>query len=151
MWKIISLNWMGLLNLFYEAKLLTCVMKTLKQTYIIGAPIEKVWEALVDPKVIDDWGGGPAKMSPEEGFEFEVWGGDIWGKNLKVVPGKQLVQEWTAGQWDKPSKVTFKLSEQGGKTKVDLLHEDVPDSEVDEIDDGWERYYLGPLKGFLEH
>ncbi len=126
-------------------------MKTIKQTYIIEAPVEKVWEALTDPKIIDDWGAGPAKMSPEEGVEFEIWGGDIWGKNLKVVPRKQLVQEWTSGEWDKPSKVTFTLSEEKGKTKIDLLHEGVPEMEAEELDDGWKKYYLGPLKELLEH
>lgn len=126
-------------------------MKTIKQTYVINAPLDKVWEALTDPKIIDDWGAGPAKMEPKEGFEFEIWGGDIWGKNLKVIPQKQLVQEWTSGDWKSPSKVTFTLSENSGKTKIDLLHEDIPEMEAEELDDGWKRYYLGPLKEFLEH
>lgn len=125
-------------------------MKSLKQTYLINAPIELVWQALTDSKVIDDWGGGPAKMSGEEGFEFEFWGGDIWGKNIKVVKGKQIVQEWYSGKWDKPSIVAFNLSEKNGKTEVKLIHEDVPENEFNEIEDGWKRYYLGPLIKLLE-
>ena len=125
-------------------------MKSLKQIYTIKAPWEKVWQALTDAKVIDEWGGGPAKMSDQEGFEFEFWGGDIWGKNIKVIKGKQLVQEWTAGKWDKPSMVTFNLSEKNGKTELELIHEDIADKEFSEIEDGWKRYYLGPLKKLLE-
>jgi hypothetical protein len=30
------------------------------------------------------------------------------------------------------------------------VHENIPEGEVDEIADGWKRYYLGPLKELLE-
>jgi activator of HSP90 ATPase len=126
-------------------------MKTVKQTYLINAPIEKVWQALVDPKIIDDWGGGEAKMSEEENFEFSLWGGDIHGKNIEVIKGKKLVQDWMAGEWEEYSKVTFNLSKDGNKTHVDLIHENIPDNEAKEIEDGWKRYYLGPLKELLEN
>ncbi len=126
-------------------------MRTVKQTYFINASIEKVWQALVDPKIIDDWGGGEAKMNSEEGFEFSFWGGDIHGKNIEVKPGKKLIQDWMSGEWEEYSKVTFNLSEKDGKTKIDLLHENIPDKEAKDIADGWKRYYLGPLKKLLEN
>lgn len=125
-------------------------MKTIKQKYLVNAPLEKVWQALVDPKEISKWGGGPAKMSEEENFEFSLWGGDIYGTNIKVVKEKKLVQDWYGGKWEKPSKVTFNLEEKGGKIEIELIHEDIPDSEAADIDDGWKRYYLGPLKDLLE-
>jgi len=37
-------------------------MKIIKQKYTIKAPVARVWQAFVDPKIIDSWGGGPAKM-----------------------------------------------------------------------------------------
>lgn len=125
-------------------------MKTIKQKYLIKAPIEKVWQALVDPSIIDDWGGGPAEMDDKVGSDFKLWGGDIHGRNLKVTKNKQLVQEWYGGDWDQPSRVTFTLTEKGPKTEVQLLHENVPDNEVKSIEDGWSKYYLGPLKQLLE-
>ncbi|MBI2020567.1 SRPBCC domain-containing protein [Candidatus Daviesbacteria bacterium] len=125
-------------------------MKTFKQTYTINTPKEKVWQALVDPKIIDDWGAGPAKMSEEEGAEFSIWGGDIHGKNIEVKKGEKLVQDWIEGDWDEFSRVTFLLSGENGKTKVELLHENVPDKEAEELEDGWKRYYLDPLKDLLE-
>src|SRR5437867_1754045 len=112
-------------------------MKTIKQSYRIKAPIEKVWQALTDPKVIEEWGGGPAKMSEKEDFKFEFWGGDIYGKNLRVVKQKELVQEWTAEHWNKPSKVIFKLKSVGDGTVLELIHENVPDKSAKGIDQGW--------------
>ncbi len=125
-------------------------MKKLKQTYVIDAPVVDVWKAFVDSKEINSWGGGPAKISDENGFEFELWGGDIWGKNIEVIPQKRLVQEWFGGKWDKPSVVTFTFSKKGSGTKVDLSQIDVPDNELDEIEKGWVDYYMNPMKEYLE-
>jgi len=52
-------------------------MKSIKQTYRIQAPVSMVWQALVDPEVIERWGGGPVKMDDQVGTRFELWGGDI--------------------------------------------------------------------------
>jgi activator of HSP90 ATPase len=125
-------------------------MKPIKQTYIIKAPIEKVWDALVNAKTIEKWGGGPAKMQSTQMSQFSLWGGDIHGKNTKVVKNKKLVQEWYGGDWEKPSKVVFELSQKDGKTTVKLTHTNLPEGEEKEFEKGWKEYYLGPLKKLLE-
>lgn len=125
-------------------------MKTIRQTYLIDSSINRVWEALVNPKEIKNWGGGSAKMDGNVGTKFEIWGGDIYGTNTKVIKNKVLEQDWYGGNWPQASKVTFMLSEENGKTKLDIVHRNVPDSEATSIDEGWKQYYLGPLKDYLE-
>jgi len=125
-------------------------MKKLQQTYHIKATVKKVWQALVDPKQIDEWGGGPAKMDAKVGTRFECWGGDIHGTNTEVVKEKKLVQDWFSGDWPEPSRVTFTLQPEEGGTKVVLVHEKVPDNEFEDIRQGWRDYYLGPMKEWLE-
>ncbi len=125
-------------------------MKTIKQKYLIDAPVAKVWQALIDPEMIEGWGGGPAKMDVQVGTKFTLWGGDIHGTNVRVEDNKLLEQDWYGGDWAKASKVRFELTEKGGKTEIDLLHENVPDSESKDIDEDWKTYYLGPLKEYLE-
>lgn len=122
----------------------------IKKTYQINASAAKVWEALTNSKIIGDWGGGPAKMSEKEGFKFSLWGGDIFGTNLKSVNGKMLKQVWYGGKWDKPSTVTFDLKEKNGITSLKLSQTGVPMEDVSDIDSGWDDYYLGPLKQLLE-
>lgn len=125
-------------------------MKKIKKIYRINSSIEKVWQALTDPKAIDRWGAGPAEMSEELGFEFSLWGGEVYGKNIEVIPGKKLVQEWFGGRWDKPSIATFKLTSKADETVIDFTQTDVPDAEFSDIEQGWEDYYMGPIKDFLE-
>lgn len=95
-------------------------------------------------------GRGVAKMSEEVGFEFELWDGEIYGKNIEVIKNKKLVQEWYSGIWDKPSIVTFNLKQTGSKTTVDLKQIDIPDNEARDVEDGWQDYYMNPLKNLLE-
>jgi len=125
-------------------------MKALTQTYEIAAPIKKVWRALVNPKVINAWGGGPARMDDKIGATFKLWGGDVHGKNIDVQPPKLLKQEWYGGDWPEASIATFSLNETNGTTTVKFHQENIPDNEFDDIADGWQRYYLGPIKELLE-
>lgn len=125
-------------------------MKIIKQRYKINASARKVWNALVNPKRINEWGGGPAKMTDEVGFRFSLWKGSIFGKNIKVEKNKLLVQEWYAGRWDQPSIVTFALNENNGVTTVSLLHEDVPGNEEEDLKKSWKADYMNPLKNLVE-
>jgi uncharacterized protein YndB with AHSA1/START domain len=123
----------------------------IQKSYVIAAPVESVWTALTDPRVIEDWGGGPARMAPEVGFEFTLWAGDVHGTVLEVDPPHSMTQEWYSGEWDAPSIARFTLIEGGhGLTTLELENTGVPDDEGPDVDAGWDDYYLGPLKSLLE-
>jgi activator of HSP90 ATPase len=125
-------------------------MPTIKQTYEINAKAEEVFDALVNPEIIQDWSGDEVKMSADVGAKFSLWGGQMFGTNLEVVKNKKLVQEWCYDQWDKPSKVTFTLKAKGKQTIVELLHEDVPEKSLKSITEGWDIYYLGAIREMFE-
>ncbi|MFI5240645.1 MAG: SRPBCC domain-containing protein [Candidatus Saccharimonadia bacterium] len=126
-------------------------MKTIVQNYEISATIDQVWEALVSPSKIEEWGGGPSvEMQATKGSEFKLWGGDIYGTNTKVEAPKLLEQDWNTDGFDKPSKVTFALSAKNGVTHLLLTHSNVPDDREQDISEGWKEYYLGPMKQLLE-
>lgn len=125
-------------------------MKRIEQTIAIKAPIDKVWQAFVDPVLIEQWGGGPVVMDDKEGSKFSLWGGDIHGKNTTVFPQKLLAQDWFSGKWHQPSKLTFTFATKGDETIVKMVHEQIPDDDAISIEEGWKDYYLGPLKDLVE-
>lgn len=127
-------------------------MKTIKQSVKINAPLMRVWKVLVEKSDIEAWGAGPnVVMDAKVGTKFELWDGGIFGKNVEVEENAKLVQEWQEKAWSTPSKVTFTLhSDDGTTTILDLLHEGIPDTEVDKINQGWKDYYLGAIKKYLE-
>ena len=125
-------------------------MPTIQQTYEMNATPEEVFQALVDPEIIQDWSGDEAKMSAEVGAKWSLWGGQMFGTNLEVVKNKKLVQEWCYDQWEHPSRVTITIKSKGKKTIVELLHEDVPEKSVNSISDGWGAYYLGSMQEMFD-
>jgi len=124
-------------------------MKDFNYELTINADREEVFAALTTPFQIELWSGYPAVMNAEEGTEFSLWDGDICGKNLYVTANKQLVQEWYFGEEEK-SIVTIKLKMDVNKTKLTLVHTNIPDEAYEEICEGWVEYYLGSIKNFLE-
>lgn len=125
-------------------------MKTIRQTYVIAATPSRVFKALTDPEEISAWSGAEAKMDATPGGVFSIWEGSIYGTNLEVEQDRKLVQTWREDSWDADSRVTFTLIAAGNGTRVDLLHEDIPDAEHDAIAEGWDIYYLGVIKSYLE-
>ncbi len=125
-------------------------MPVIQKTYEMNAAPEEVFEALVNPDLIQHWSGDEAKMSAQVGADFSLWGGQMFGKNLEVVKNKKLVQEWSYDQWLSPSKVTFTLKAKGKNTIIELLHEDVPEKSLNSISDGWDAYYLGAMQEMFE-
>lgn len=125
-------------------------MASFTQTYTIESSPRHVWQALTDAEKINEWGAGPALMDDTVGYEFELWGGDVWGKNIEALPQKKLTQEWFTGEWESPSIVSIELTGTHSQTSVTLTHQDFPESEQPSLESGWSEYFFGPLKAYLE-
>ncbi|KKQ42126.1 MAG: Activator of Hsp90 ATPase 1 family protein [Microgenomates group bacterium GW2011_GWC1_37_8] len=126
-------------------------MKTIIKEYHIWASQDKVWDALVNPKTIEKWGAGPAKMSSKKSEKFSLWGGSIYGTNLEVIPQKRLVQEWYSDDDpDTATKAVFILTHKDGCTTLFLKHSGLTSKNYDSVDKGWDDFYLGEIKDLLE-
>lgn len=125
-------------------------MKDFKKYYVIPAEPEEVYLALTNPFTIELWTGYSAVMSTDPGSEFELWEGDITGKNLEFVENKKIVQQWYFGEHEEASIVTIKLFENKKGTQVELNHTNIPDEDFENITEGWNEYYFGAIKEFFE-
>lgn len=125
-------------------------MKNLKQTYLVSAEIEDVFAALTDPLIMEEWTASEVIMEPVAGGKFSLWGGDIYGVNIEVLPNR-IVQEWYGGDdWEQPSLVSLELFSAPGGTMIELDHRNIPDEHFEAIEEGWEKYYLGQVQGLFE-
>ncbi len=125
-------------------------MKEFKQKIKIESEIGDVFAALTNPFTIELWSGYKAEMDANAGTEFSLWEGDICGVNLEVEEDKRLVQEWYFGEQEEKSIVTMKLFQERRFTKIELTHTNIPDEAYDDICEGWNDFYLGAIKEFLE-
>ena len=81
-----------------------------------------------------------------------IYGGDIQGKNLELVPDQKIVQSWRYSDWpeDHYSMATFALEPTEKGTRLTFTQIDVPDDKYEDIKQGWKDYYWAPIKKLLE-
>lgn len=125
-------------------------MKEFKKYITLHAVPEDVYNALVNPEMIELWTGEPAVMSEEPGSEFSLWDGSISGKNLEFVKNSKIVQEWYFGEQEEPSIVTIKLHPSGNQTSMEVRQTNIPDESFENIKEGWITDYMGSLDQLFE-
>ncbi|MBN2637576.1 MAG: SRPBCC domain-containing protein [Bacteroidales bacterium] len=125
-------------------------MKDFKKYITIDAEPEDVYACLTNSFTIELWSDMKAQVEAAPDTEFEIFDGSIAGKMLELVPDKKVVQEWYFGDQEEKSVVTFIIHPDKQKVSLELRHTNIPDEAYDEIIEGWEEYYLGRIKEFLE-
>ena len=73
--------------------------RAIQQSVVLKATPEKLFETFLDSKKHTAATGMPAKTSSKVGGKFAAFGGQIYGRNLVLVPGKMIVQSWRSKQW----------------------------------------------------
>ncbi|CAG2055290.1 unnamed protein product, partial [Timema podura] len=71
---------------------------------------------------------GPVKLEAEVGGKFELFGGNIHGDFVELVPNKKIVQRWRSKRWpaEHYSIVTFTIEQKDDHTEVRVLQIGVP-------------------------
>jgi activator of HSP90 ATPase len=124
-------------------------MKDFKKYYLIPATPDEVYNAITNPLAIRLWTGENTEMSDEPGSEFSLWDGSISGRNISFVAGKKIEQQWYFGEQEVPSIVTIILHPDAKGTSAELRHTNIPDSEYDNITQGWDESYFYALGDFF--
>ena len=128
-------------------------VKTISQRIIVAASPEEAYDAYVDEKKHSEFTGSEAKIDPKVGGRFTAWDGYIKGKNVELIRGRKIVQEWATSEWPAdypPSRL--ELSFRKVKTGAEILmeHSGVPVGEVDEVEQGWIDFYWEPMKTYFK-
>jgi uncharacterized protein YndB with AHSA1/START domain len=114
-----------------------------KATTTIKAPTDRVWDALVNPKIIRKYMFGTTVNSDFKVGSPITWKGEWEGKKyedkgkiLELVPGKKLKYSHFSpltGQPDRPENyhtVSIDLSGDGSRTNVTLAQDNNPTEEA---------------------
>ena len=130
---------------------------------VLNAPVEKVWNALTQPELVKKWQYGSElitdwKIGSEIRFRNE-WEGQIfeqWGKVLEVVPNQQVKYSLFFPRPELEDKLenyfimSYILSEENQKTKLEIIQEDNRPGAVQEEPQGEENPILQALKNLIE-
>jgi activator of HSP90 ATPase len=97
--------------------------------------------------------GSAANVEGRIGGAFSAWDGYIFGKTLELEAPRRIVQAWRTTEFpeDAPdSRVEILLEEARGKTKLTLIHSDMPEDQVESYKQGWKDFYFTPMKEYFE-
>ena len=108
----------------------------------------KIYEILTKEDLFGSLSGAPTKIDAKEGGSFSLFGGMITGKNLTLLLGKKIVQDWRVKLWPEgtSSIVTFELTEKSGITTLTMEHVGFPADAKQGLADGWDKNYWEPIK-----
>jgi len=125
---------------------------TIHQIERFEAEPEEIYEMLMNAQKHGEFTKSDCKISNEVGGEFSCYDGWITGKNVELVPGKKIVQEWRGKDWPEGhfSTVTFEIDEvSDDETEVDFKQEGIPEDFYDKIRDGWKTHYWDKIRDYI--
>ncbi len=127
--------------------------RSIRQSVMLPATPKAVYDALMSAKEHAAFTHAATRISRRVGGRFSAGDGYISGKNLELVEGKKIVQEWRGDEegWpeDHFSIATFSLAPAGKKTRLTFTQTGVPVEFADAIAQGWKDFYWEPLRAYL--
>lgn len=138
-------------------------MATNISTIVLNAPTEKVWNVLTQPELVKQWQYGSNLITDwnvgnEIRFRNE-WEGQFfeqWGTILEIIPNQKIKYSLFFPRpelEDKPENyfiMSYILSEENQKTKLEIIQEDNRPCAVQEEPQGEENPILQGLKAIIE-
>jgi activator of HSP90 ATPase len=125
---------------------------SLRQEVDLKATPQRIYQALLSSKDFAAYTGAPAEIDPKAGGAFSLFGGQVVGRNIELIPNQRIVQAWRVVA-DFPdgvyTMVKFELKPRDSQTSVILDQTGFAEGDFDHLSAGWHSHYWEPLKIFL--
>jgi activator of HSP90 ATPase len=118
----------------------------------LKAPAARIYGTLLDAKEFAAFTGAPAEIQAEAGGSFKLFGGQIVGRNIELVPNRRIVQAWREPSWPAGdyTVVKFELVERGGGTRIVFDQVGIKEEDWTHLNQGWGTHYWEPLRKHLK-
>ncbi len=129
----------------------------MKETIILhqhfNASPEDIYNAWLDSKEHTAMTGGEAECSDKAEGVFTTWDGYISGRNIKLVPNMEIVQNWRTSEFledDEDSVLKIRLSKVKNGTEMTLHHSNIPEGQL-QYETGWKEHYFEPMTEYFDN
>ena len=122
-------------------------------TAVFPAKSSVLYRAFLDDKIHSDFTGSEAHIEDRGGGKFSAWDGYITGEIVCLEENRRITQKWRTTDFadtDEDSILDIEFAESGNETVLTLRHSNLPEGTKEEYRQGWEDYYIAPLKEFLD-
>ena len=127
----------------------------IQQSVVLPARPEALFAMYLDATIHTGITGFPAVIDAKPGAEFNAFNGQLSGMILAVVEPHLIVQSWRSTKFngDDPDStliLTFVRGPGDQNGRIDLVHLDVPEHDYADVAAGWDKYYWGPWRTYLD-
>ena len=125
----------------------------IRQSVVLRAPAEALFDMYLDPSGHSAITGAPVVIGAQRGDEFRAFEGALTGMVLEVIRPRLIIQSWRSIEFkaeDPDATLILAFTPEGDQGRIDLIHLDVPDHDYDGVNQGWEKYYWGPWREYLQ-
>jgi activator of HSP90 ATPase len=119
----------------------------------LPAAADRLFDMYLDPSQHEAFSGSPVTVSAQPSSPFNAFGGQLSGRMLYTVPKTMIVQVWRSTHFkpdDMDSILVLTFTPQGNSGRIDLVHVNVADQDVQGVTEGWKKYYWEPWRRYLE-
>ena len=125
----------------------------IRQSVVLPASAEKLFEMYINPSTHQAITGAPVEIGNQRGSAFKAFDGALAGLILEVIKPRLIIKSWRSINFlpeDPDSTLILSFTSEGDAGRIDLIHLDVPDQDYEGVNQGWEKYYWTPWRAFLE-
>ena len=121
------------------------------ETVILATP-ERVYAAWIDGPEHSEFTGGEAIIDARAGGRHSAWSGYIEGTFVELDEGKRIVMTWRTTEFDQSdpdSRLEVRFHADGGGTRLELVHTDLPAGGAHKYETGWREFYFVPMRKYF--
>jgi activator of HSP90 ATPase len=124
-----------------------CPDRVTDQEVELNTTPQRVYQTLLDSKRFAALTGVPAEIAREAGGAFKLFGDQVTGRNLELIPNRRIVQAWRVEAWPPGvySIVRFELTAQGSGVRAVWNHTGFPVGDAQSLSGYW---FNGIWEGF---
>lgn len=125
--------------------------KTIKLSDEFKCRGTELFRALVEEAQVRAYTQSDCKIDAKTGGEFSLFGGNVTGVFKELVPYETIKQAWRFKHWPAGhfSDVTLTITENADNCKLELVHSNIPESDVETTTSGWKSHQWTRMKSIL--
>ncbi|KAK9473562.1 activator of Hsp90 ATPase [Dipodascopsis tothii] len=121
---------------------------TVKIEDVFNTTAAELYTTFMDAGRVAAWSRSPPVLEPVEGGAFALFGGNVTGTFVRLVPDKAITMAWRLGSW-KPghhAELTVEFDQGQGETRAKVCWTGVPVGQEDTARRNFEEYYIKAIK-----
>jgi len=126
--------------------------ESLQLSVFLNETNENLYKAWLNSREHSKFTGSTAEIVPTIKGKFSAWDGYIIGTNVTLEPYHKIVQTWRTTDFnedDEDSILEILFEPEGDKTKITLKHNNIPEGQGEEYNQGWQDFYFKPMQKYF--